>query len=242
MKGVKLVNLQVMLEAGASELSSGKLVHCHAFNFSRAMSALVILNSKQDAGVSFLDIRAPDDRLPLDLTDDEIAYVFDSLLACEATWHNGRPLWKTLYTCTYLNLKTVKKLESCSPVMIAYFDAVHCFVDTIRYIVSTAGVYGDEELILPTMDRDVGISAYDLECQQDVTTERLKDAEMLVMKKLPRTSILLSRVRFRINLHIALNRLCKAATFEDLHAARQNLDVAMANLTIIKNNSHLVNA
>ena len=63
MKGVKLVNLQVMLEAGASELSSGKLVHCHAFNFSRAMSALVILNSKQDAGVSFLDIRAPDDRL-----------------------------------------------------------------------------------------------------------------------------------------------------------------------------------
>lgn len=130
MKGVKLVNLQVMLEAGASELSSGKLVHCHAFNFSRAMSALVILNSKQDAGVSFLDIRAPDDRLPLDLTDDEIAYVFDSLLACEATWHNGRPLWKTLYTCTYLNLKTVKKLESCSPVMIAYFDAVHCFVDT----------------------------------------------------------------------------------------------------------------
>mmetsp|Transcript_9911 Transcript_9911/g.27603 ORF Transcript_9911/g.27603 Transcript_9911/m.27603 type:complete len:227 (-) Transcript_9911:2534-3214(-) len=215
MKGVKLVNLQVMLEAGASELSSGKLVHCHAFNFSRAMSALVILNSKQDAGVSFLDIRAPDDRLPLDLTDDEIAYVFDSLLACEATWHNGRPLWKTLYTCTYLNLKTVKKLESCSPVMIAYFDAVH-------------------------VDRDVGISAYDLECQQDVTTERLKDAEMLVMKKLPRTSILLSRVRFRINLHIALNRLCKAATFEDLHAARQNLDVAMANLTIIQNTTPAV--
>lgn len=240
MKGVKLVNLQVMLEAGASELSSGKLVHCHAFNFSRAMSALVILNSKQDAGVSFLDIRAPDDRLPLDLTDDEIAYVFDSLLACEATWHNGRPLWKTLYTCTYLNLKTVKKLESCSPVMIAYFDAVHCFVDTIRYIVSTAGVYGDEELILPTVDRDVGISAYDLECQQDITTERLKDAEMLVMKKLPRTSILLSRVRFRINLHIALNRLCKAATFEDLHAARQNLDVAMANLTIIQNTTPAV--
>jgi len=79
-----------------------------------------------------------------------------------------------------------------------------------------------------------------LECQQDVTTERLKDAEMLVMKKLPRTSILLSRVRFRINLHIALNRLCKAATFEDLHAARQNLDVAMANLTIIQNTTPAV--
>ena len=31
-------------------------------------------------------------RAPLDLSDGELVYVFDALLACEATWHQGQAL------------------------------------------------------------------------------------------------------------------------------------------------------
>ena len=175
-KDANLVDLHVALDAGAGEFTRGKLVHGRAFDLLRAMSALVVCNFRQDSGMRHLNLRAPDARSPLDLTDNEIAYIFDSLLACEATWHHGQTVSKAMNVCTYLKMNLFSKSESCSPVY-AYFDAVHCFVATIRYVILTAGVYEEGEFILSTLDNDVGKLASNLGRQEVVTISRLKNAE-----------------------------------------------------------------
>ena len=232
-KDANLVDLQVALDAGAGEVTTGKLVHGRAFDLLRAMSALVVCNFRQDSGMRHLNRRAPDARSPLDLTDNEIAYIFDSLLACEATWHHGQTVSKAMNVCTYLKMNLFSESESCSPVY-AYFDAVHCFVATIRYVILTAGVYEEGEFILSTLDNDVGKLTSNLGQQEVVTISRLKNAESRLMQESPRAFILLARVRFRIDLHTAINLLCKITSEEDVQQASQSLDAALIHLTTIQ--------
>ena len=85
------------LKLCSNAMVSGHVVHVHVFDLFRAMSALVILDPKQDSGTALRSTipreRKPTMvRAPLHLNDSEAAYVFDSLLACEATWHRGQAL------------------------------------------------------------------------------------------------------------------------------------------------------
>ena len=128
--------IEDILKACSKASSSGQLLHVRRFDTFRAMSALVIFDPKQDSRLVLKGNLSEARKLtvahaPLYLRDHEAAYVFDALMACEATWHQGQALASTVYTCMYMHDSTRLQLAS-SPVLDAYFNAVYNLVTSLK--------------------------------------------------------------------------------------------------------------
>jgi hypothetical protein len=192
-------------------------------------------------------------RAPLDLSDADAVYVFDALLACEATWHGGQALATTVYTCLYMH--DWERLEAArSPVVRAYFEAVRCSCASVRYAVSAADIYEEEDFILATSGFDMGFAAVGDPERRDVALAGLRAAETWLLERdgsddgggggdcdvldgdsvsdtaAAAAAALLTRVRFRIALHTAMVHLFQRPNGDDAAAARQCLDQATTYL------------
>ena len=102
------VPIDALLATAAGDLRSGELVHVAGFSLFHSMNALQIMDPKMDVGVDAASLRTARElvslgRAPLDLSDEDATYVFDALLACEATWHRGQALATTVHTCLYMH-------------------------------------------------------------------------------------------------------------------------------------------
>ena len=135
------IPIDTLLTAATKEMSSGQLVHDDAFSLFNSMSAIQIMDRKMDVGMAPPDGEPPhkstqalidEGRAPLRLSDADAVYVFDALLACEATWHQGQALATTVYTCVYMHDWERLNAVGVSPVLRAYFDAVRCSCATVR--------------------------------------------------------------------------------------------------------------
>ena len=88
------VPIDDLLNTATREMSSGQLIHDDAFSLFNSMSAIQIMDPKMDVGMAPPEDEPPikttrqlieEGRAPLNLSDADAVYVFDSLLACEAT-------------------------------------------------------------------------------------------------------------------------------------------------------------
>lgn len=229
-----------VLAAATTRMTSGELVHGATFDLFASMSAITVGDRKMDVGVEGgMDGLAPPfqtseklvaaGRAPLELTDEEQIYVFDALLACEATWHSGQSLAVSIYTCLYMH--DFDRLEaSSSPVTRAYFDAVRSDVATVRNAVSLGDVWEEEDFNAHVAGYDVGAAAMGDPTKPDETLRALKAAERWLTSTRAggaTTDALLTRVRFRIALHCALRDMIKAdVTADDAANARKKLTLA----------------
>ena len=203
------------LRAARGVMRSGQMVHAADFQLYHSMNALQILDAKMDVGMAppageppmkSLAALIAEGRAPLDLSDEDQTRVFDSLLACEATWHRGQALATTVYTCLYMH--DAERLEACrGPVMRAYFEATRSAVATVRHAVSLGDVWEEEDFVLHVAGFDVGAAA----CGDDATKTNaalaaLSLAETWLVENAgveDRQGALLARVRFRIAMHEA---------------------------------------
>lgn len=224
--------IEDILKACSKASSSGQLLHVRRFDTFRAMSALVMFDPKQDSGLVLKGNLSEARKLtvahaPLNLRDHEAAYVFDALMACEATWHQGQALASTVYTCLYMHDGTRIQLAS-APVLDAYFNAVYILVTSLQSVVSEAGVGDEEDFYLP----DLGQVRHRLTEHEDETEkntiERLKFAERWLQVNGDKAH-LLARIRFRRFFQTAVAYLSRKPTADGAEQARRNLDMA-ANL------------
>ena len=226
------------LKLCSNAMVSGHVVHVHVFDLFRAMSALVILDPKQDSGTALRSTipreRKPTMvRAPLHLNDSEAAYVFDSLLACEATWHRGQALASTVYTCQYMHDR-IRLHPKLSPVLGAYFNAVHISLATIRSVVSEAGVGDEEDFYSSSSTGQFGLRMPEADTETEKgTIERLKAAEKGIQGG-GDSSHLLSRIRFRLCLQAAMGYLSNEPSARHADHARHNLDKAAHHLEEIR--------
>jgi len=237
-----------LLATARSEMRSGQMVHPDNFDLFHSMNALQILDPKMDVGMAPPPGEPPlrtstqliaDGRAPLDLSDDDAVYVFDALLACEATWHHGQSIATTVYTSLYLH--DLDRLEAASsPVVRAYFRAVRCACATVRHAVSVGDIYEEEDFVMHLAGHDIGPAAADVDpSAPDPALAGLRAAEAWLVDNPgteDKTGGLLARVRFRIALHVAMKRLFAIASpaeggGEDVASeAREWLDRAAAHL------------
>ena len=94
-------------------------------------------------------------RAPLDLSDEDATYVFDALLACEATWHRGQALATTVHTCLYMHDR--ERLEAAPSLVVrAYLEATRSAVATVRHAVQCGDIYEEEDFVISANGFDVG--------------------------------------------------------------------------------------
>ena len=241
------VDVAPLLEAATLEMRSGQLIHDDAFSLFNSMSAIQIMDPKMDVGMApppgepqVKSARAliGEGRAPLDPSDADLVYLFDALLACEATWHTGQAMATTVYTCLYMHDR--ERLEMApSPVLRAYVEAVRTSVATVRFVVQEANIYEEEDFILATSGFDVGFAAIGDPNRPDTALAGLRAAEAWLLQRGGEgeagdedaaSSALLTRVRFRIALHTAMVHLFQPPNSEDAEAARACLDQAAACL------------
>jgi hypothetical protein len=166
----------------------------------------------------------------------------------------------TVYTCVYMH--DWDRLEAAaSPVLRAYFDAVQCSAASVRYAVSSADIYEEEDFLLATSGFDMGFAAIGDPERRDASLAGLRAAETWLLEKnggeeameaamaaaaepeagaaaaeagAAAAAALLTRVRFRIALHTAMVHLFQKPSAEDAEAARACLDQAAAHLAEMK--------
>lgn len=254
-----------MLNAARRAMRSGQMIHPLGFQLYHSMNALQILDPKMDVGMAPpvgeqpmkpMSTLISEGRAPLDLSDDDQVYVFDALLACEATWHCGQALATTVYTCLYMH--DSDRLEACrGPVIKAYFDATRCAVATVRHAVSQGDVWEEEDFVLHIAGFDVGTGAIGDddggEDQKASKKAQPKKKEMhpalagLIAAEAwlvdnsgveDRNGGLMCRVRFRIALHNAFEALFSLnnpqKTMSAANEARTFLDQALSDLERMK--------
>ena len=251
-------------------MRSGQMIHPPGFQLYHSMNALQILDPKMDVGMAppngephmkSLVVLINENRAPVELTDDDQIYVFDALLACEATWHCGQALATTVYTCLYMH--DLDRLEKTGrgPVMRAYFHATQSSVATVRHAVSTGDVWEEEDFVLHVAGFDVGEAAIGEDGDADADEgNKNKDkqaknknenvnpalagllaAEAWLLDNAgveDRHGGLLARIRFRIALHetfVALFRMANPAmALERASDAKKALAEAKRNLAKMK--------
>ncbi|KAN0059684.1 N-alpha-acetyltransferase, non-catalitic subunit [Thecaphora frezii] len=104
-----------------SQLQLGQMVTVPGFTLMDSMSAIQIMDARMDSGMELPISEIPEtDRIPdsqarLDydvfqpLDGHDVIWIMDRLTACEASWHLGRALSQTIYTCLYFH--DLKKLS-----------------------------------------------------------------------------------------------------------------------------------
>ena len=252
-----------LLNTATGEMSSGQLIHDDAFSLFNSMSAIQIMDPKMDVGMAPPEGEPPikttrqlveEGRAPLHLSDADAVYVFDALLACEATWHTGQALATTVYTCIYMH--DWERLEAApNPVLRAYFEAVRCSCASVRHAVSSADIYEEEDFLLATSGFDLGFAAIGDPERRDVALAGLRAAETWLLEKMKSegkdvgnkkvdhggeseeaeaaaaaAAALLTRIRFRTALHTAMVHLFKPPSVEEAKAARACLEEAVTHL------------
>jgi len=154
------VPIDALLATAAGDLRSGELVHVAGFSLFHSMNALQIMDPKMDVGVNAASLRTARElvslgRAPLDLSDEDATYVFDALLACEATWHRGQALATTVHTCLYVHDR--ERLEAAPSLVVrAYLEATRSAVATVRHAVQCGDIYEEEDFVISANGFDVG--------------------------------------------------------------------------------------
>jgi len=251
------VPIDALLATAAGDLRSGELVHVAGFSLFHSMNALQIMDPKMDVGVNAASLRTARElvslgRAPLDLSDEDATYVFDALLACEATWHRGQALATTVHTCLYVHDR--ERLEAAPSLVVrAYLEATRSAVATVRHAVQCGDIYEEEDFVISANGFDVGEPASADVGGDDGAARRAndvgpaassaatKDAALAGLRAVEawlvenagvvdRTGALLARVRFRVALHVAHARLLGAASNDAVAAVAAAADASRATL------------
>jgi hypothetical protein len=254
------VPIDALLATAAGDLRSGELVHVAGFSLFHSMNALQIMDPKMDVGVDAASLRTARElvslgRAPLDLSDEDATYVFDALLACEATWHRGQALATTVHTCLYMHDR--ERLEAAPSLVVrAYLEATRSAVATVRHAVQCGDIYEEEDFVISANGFDVGepasadvggddgaarrandkassASSASSAATRDAALAGLRAAETWLVENagvVDRTGALLARVRFRVALHVAHARLLGAASNDAVAAVAAAADASRATL------------
>ncbi|KAF6145444.1 hypothetical protein GIB67_032567 [Kingdonia uniflora] len=153
-EGTVWVDVSSLLSSACNDLQEGELVHGGNFSLFAAMSALEIMDPKMDSGVKICGYNSVEEAIekgaapvPLSFeatTDVQCTIdVMDHLLACEATWHNGYSLARTVFSCIYL-----MKLERTSPhaLLHSYCRIIRATCNAVVSVVSDARTHEEEDL------------------------------------------------------------------------------------------------
>ncbi|KAL3535908.1 hypothetical protein ACH5RR_004369, partial [Cinchona calisaya] len=181
-------------------LRDGELINGENFNLFAAISALETMDPEMDSGIvsTYCSVDEAIERgaAPVPLRFDRTIDIqctmgiMDHLLACEATWHNGHSLGKTVFSCIYLlrpdRISSHTLLHSycmvlmvtCNAVVSAVSDArtneeEHLF--TMAYSLPLKGE-GDEKCLSILHAVDEIISHQLRACKAPSTMRLLEDA------------------------------------------------------------------
>ncbi|CEH12997.1 Glucose-repressible protein and related proteins [Ceraceosorus bombacis] len=179
------------LSDACRSLDNETLVHSEGFALLDSMGAIEVMEPRMDSGIFPVPhaLVAECDRPPLSLlgedhttppfdvtaklSAEEMCWVMDRLLACEAAWHRGAPLSQTIFTCLYMHhlplsrpislaasLPTQASLLSCvlRPFLLGVLKSMHLVWDELvrDNVIDGEDYFGDKAGLHIAEDIPVG--------------------------------------------------------------------------------------
>jgi len=133
-----------LLDAAATELTLGDLLHGEGFHLQEAMSALEMGDPQMDSMASTEPEDDPAPSLPPDtISAADLVGVLDDMLCCEHAWYGSSPLVHSLFRLDWLHaIPEIRPLELRAPLLAAVKSAA-----AVRALVLRGDVAEEEDFV-----------------------------------------------------------------------------------------------
>ena len=133
-----------LLDAAATELTLGDLLHGEGFHLQEAMSALEMGDPQMDSMASAEPEDDPAPSLPPDtISAADLVGVLDDMLCCEHAWYGSSPLAHSLFRLDWLHaIPEIRPLELRAPLLAAVKSAA-----AVRALVLRGDVAEEEDFV-----------------------------------------------------------------------------------------------